>query len=214
MPHSHDDMLTFEVSAPLGNRPVTQWQTPHVHDHDHHYEPEPAEPDFDLVEQAFAESFPATSDPTSFLRLAGIPFCGRDGDGNRLCLLRVEYSQATDIGALTPHLGGGDFRYDPLPAKLTSRRERLAFVYQSAGAVRSLSLAEAKALEEEGAEQIVQPDRTVYRLASTQPFEISVVTKSETRQVWPNGGIAYVGCRYRADRTGRHGPQSGAQHGR
>jgi len=144
------ETIFFDAAAPAGNKPVAQWQTPHVHDdHHHHHEPETAEPDFDLVEQAFADTFPAAADPTSFLRLAGIPFTGLDADGNRLCLLRVEYNQATDVGTVTPHLGGRDFRYDPLPAKMTSRRERLAFVYQAGGALRSLSLGEAKALKEE-----------------------------------------------------------------
>ena len=142
------DTMFFDVAAPAGNKPVAQWQTPHVHDHHHHHhEPQAAEPDFDLVEQAFADSFPTAGDPTSFLRLAGIPFTGLDGNGNRLCLLRVEYNQATDVGTVTPHLGGQDFRYDPLPAKMTSRRERLAFVYQAGGTLRSLSLEEAKALK-------------------------------------------------------------------
>ena len=147
------DTIFFDVAAPAGNKPVAQWQTPHMHDdHHHHHEPEAAEPDFDLVEQAFAESFPAAGDPTSFLRLAGIPFTGLDTDGNRLCLLRVEYSQATDVGSVTPHLGGGPLRYDPLPAKMTSRRETLRFVYQADGALKSLSLGEAKALRADGDE--------------------------------------------------------------
>jgi hypothetical protein len=144
-----NDTLFFDVAAPAGNKPVAQWQTPHVHDDHHHHEPDTPEPDFDLVEQAFADTFPAAADPTSFLRLAGIPFTGLDEHGTRLCLLRVEYNQATDVGTVTPYLGGEDFRYDPLPAKLTSRRERLAFVYQAGGALRSLNLGEAKALRQE-----------------------------------------------------------------
>ena len=55
-------------------------------------------------------------------------------------------NQTTDIGALTPHLGGTGHRYDPLPAKMTSRRERLALVYFDGAAAVALSLAEAKAL--------------------------------------------------------------------
>ncbi len=145
------DTIFFDTAAPASNRPVAQWQTPHLHDHDHHHhEPADPEPDFDLVEQAFADSFPTAADPTSFLRLAGIPFTGLDAHGRRLCLLRVEYSQATDVGSVTPHLGGGPLRYDPLPAHMTSRRDRLSFVYQCDDGIVSLGLGEAKALRAEG----------------------------------------------------------------
>jgi len=82
------------------------------------------------VEAAFADTFPKAADPTSFLRLAGIPFTGRDGAGRTLNLLRVEFEKATDVGSVTPHLGGGSLAYTPLPAKMVSRRRRLAFVYQ------------------------------------------------------------------------------------
>ena len=46
--------------------------------------PDQPEPDFDLVEAAFAEGFGTASDPTSFLRLAGVPFEGVDVDGRPL----------------------------------------------------------------------------------------------------------------------------------
>ncbi len=106
----------------------------------------PREPDLDLVETAFVDAFPRAPDPTSFLRLAGVPFVGESSEGKRLSLLRVEVSQTTDIGALTPHLGGTGHRYDPLPAKMTSQRQKLALVYFDGTAAVSLSLAEARAL--------------------------------------------------------------------
>ena len=46
---------------------------------------------------AFAEGFGTASDPTSFLRLAGVPLQGHDAAGRRLCLLRVEFDQITDM---------------------------------------------------------------------------------------------------------------------
>ena len=86
---------------------LRQWQTPHL-PHDHvHAEEVPSEPDLDLVEAAFAEGFATASDPTSFLRLAGIPFVAGSQDGGRLGLLRVELDSVTDVGSLTPTLGGG-----------------------------------------------------------------------------------------------------------
>jgi len=89
----------------------------------------PGEADFDLVEAAFVEGFARASDPTSFLRLAGVPFEVDDPQGGRLMLLRVESGASTDIGLVTPGLGGERHRYAPLPAKLVSTRPSLALVY-------------------------------------------------------------------------------------
>jgi hypothetical protein len=123
-----------------------QWQIPHAPHGPTAPAGEQPEPDLDLVEATFAEGFALTSDPTSFLRLAGVPFAGHDALGRRLCLLRVELDQVTDVGAVTPHLGGGSFRYDPLPARLVSRRRRLRFVYNDGAQLAPLSFAEARAL--------------------------------------------------------------------
>ncbi|MBN9021760.1 MAG: hypothetical protein J0H08_06655 [Rhizobiales bacterium] len=125
---------------------AAQWQTPHLPAGQKAAAAPPAEPDLDLVETAFVEAFPTASDPTSFLRLAGVPFTGKGKDRVVLSLLRVEADQTTDVGTLTPHLGGASFRYDPLPAAMTSRRKSLAFVYFDGGGTVRLSLAEAKAL--------------------------------------------------------------------
>jgi hypothetical protein len=127
-------------------RHPAQWQIPHLPQGAAAPASDQPEADFDLVEAAFAEGFATASDPTSFLRLAGIPFEGHDADGRRLCLLRVELNQVTDVGAVTPHLGGGSFRYDPLPARLVSRRRRLRFVYHDGAQLAPLNFAEARAL--------------------------------------------------------------------
>lgn len=147
--HSHSHAHSHHPHPHGHNAPgARQWQTPHLAP-DHHHPPEAAsaEPDLDLVERAFVDAFPKAPDPTSFLRLAGIPFTGKNAAGKTLNLLRVETEFATDIGSLTPHVGGGTFRYDPLPAKLTSQRSTLAFVYFDGTGVVRLPLAEAKALE-------------------------------------------------------------------
>jgi hypothetical protein len=122
---------------------IAQWQEPHHHRHDDTTAPEP---DFDLIEAAFAENFPKASDPTSFLRLARIPFIGQHTDGRVLRLLRVEYEEATDIGSVTPHVGGQTLRYDPLPAQMVSARKRLRFVYQDGDGVTRVTLAETWSL--------------------------------------------------------------------
>ena len=126
-------------------RGVAQWQTPHL-DPAHAQPDHPGEPDLDQVEAAFVEGFMAASDPTSFLRLASIPFEAKAADGARLLLLRVETDVVADVGSVTPHLGGGSFRYDPLPRALVSRRRRLRFVYFDGTALQPLSFAELRAL--------------------------------------------------------------------
>jgi hypothetical protein len=125
-------------------RPL-QWQTPHRHDALPEEAP-PVEADLDLVETAFVEGFLLAGDPTSFLRLARVPFEGAAADGAKLVLLRVEIDSVADIGSITPHLGGETFRYDPLPARMVSRRKRLRLVYFDGQEPRLLGLAEALAL--------------------------------------------------------------------
>ena len=142
------------AAAPAGighNRPgeprrPIQWQTPHRDDAPAGGESRRAETDLDLVEAAFVEGFLAASDVTSFLRLARVPFEGTAADGTRLVLLRVEVDSVADVGSITPHLGGGSFRYDPLPTRMVSRRKRLRLVYFDGQQPRMLDLAEALAL--------------------------------------------------------------------
>lgn len=127
---------------------TAQWQTPHL---PHGHEPRAEETrtvDIDLVETAFQEGFGRAPDPVSFLRLAGIPFVGETADGGRLHLLRVETEDVVDVGAVMPVLGGQAVRYDPLPAKLTSRRRRLGFLYHDGTATRRLTFAEARSLHD------------------------------------------------------------------
>jgi len=149
--HDHDHHHV-QNGAAGHNHPAppraAQWQTPHLphgpepDDHRHH------EPDLDLVEMAFVEGFAATKDPASFLRLARIPFEATDAKGSKLVLLRVETSATTDVGTLSPQLGGGVMRYDPLPARMVTHRRKLSFVYFDGGAPRVLTLAQVRELKE------------------------------------------------------------------
>ena len=108
---------------------------------------EPAiEADCDLIKTAFVRAFTSASDPTSFLRVAQIPFEAWTADGERLVLLRVEMDSITDVGSMMPHLGGTSFRYDPLPGKLVTHRERLRFVYFDGKEQRHLPLGSVRAL--------------------------------------------------------------------
>lgn len=139
----HDHAGPGHNHAHLGR--AAQWQTPHLLDGAN---AKPEEQDLDLVEQAFLEGFAAASDPTSFLRLAHVPFEGPAPDGRRLVLLRVETNAVTDVGSVTPHVGGTSFRYDVLAGRMVSRRSRLQFIYFDGNRLRSLSLAEARGLAE------------------------------------------------------------------
>ena len=158
--HDHANDLSNGGGGPLAATPAgighnqpgeprrpAQWQTPHRDDAP---KPEEGRPrpgtDLDLVEAAFVEGFLVASDATSFLRLARVPFEGTAADGAKLALLRVEVDSVADVGSITPHLGGATFRYDPLPARMISRRKRLRLVYFDGRRPRMLDLAEAMTL--------------------------------------------------------------------
>jgi hypothetical protein len=149
MHRGHDDHHHGDGGLPPGpghNRPrAAQWQTPHIAG-DRRHGPMDGEPDLDLVEAAFVDGFATASDPTSFLRLAQVPFEAAAADGTRLMLLRVEIDALTDVGTITPHFGGASFRYDPLPARMATRRRRLRFAYFDGTGVRALALGEVRAL--------------------------------------------------------------------
>jgi hypothetical protein len=133
-------------NGPLPPQAV-QWQRPHLAAETNVTDlAAQTEADLDLVENAFSEGFANTSDPTSFLRLAQVPFETVGADGKRLVLLRVETEAVADVGAITPHFGGNSFRYDPLPAAMVSRRRRLRFIYFDGQAPRAVTLEEVREL--------------------------------------------------------------------
>lgn len=126
-----------------------QWQVLHSDFNPSGSEQHGAVTDLDLVEAAFVEGFLAASDPTSFLRLARVPFRATARDSAKLALLRVEIDSITDVGAITPHLGGETFRYDPLPAPMVSRRRCLRFIYFDGTRLHPLGLADVMVLAPE-----------------------------------------------------------------
>ena len=138
--HHHDHGGPGHNRSP--ERPLAQWQTPHSPE-----QPPPAavEADLDKVEAAFIDGFIDAPDPVSFLRLGRIPFEMMAADGATLNLLRVEIDALADVGSLTPHLGGGSFRYDPLPSSLVSHRRRLRFVYFDGEKLRPLTFTDVRA---------------------------------------------------------------------
>jgi hypothetical protein len=152
--HHHPGANGHHHPHPVGhNGPAgkpLQWQTPHL-PHDHEPPADPAAQDLDLVETAFVEGFSRAPDASSFLRLAGIPFVGETADGKLLHLLRVETEDMVDVGAVMPLVGGAGVTYHPLPARLTSHRRRLAFVYQDGTEQKRLGFAAARALADHSA---------------------------------------------------------------
>jgi hypothetical protein len=147
--HGRHDDDHHNRAEPGHNRPeggsVAQWQTPHLKGHLHVTAASP-EPDLSLIEVAFIRGLATAPDATSFLRVAQIPFDAQTSDGTRLVLLRVETECITDVASVTPHLGGASFRYDPLPARMVTRRERLRFVYFDGREPQVMSLASMRAL--------------------------------------------------------------------
>lgn len=146
--HHHDHGLQTGRAGPGHNRQrdAVQWQVPHRPEGQDL--PSPPLRDIDLVEASFVEGFARASDVTSFLRLAGIPFVGLDAAGRALHLLRIEAGECTDVGSVVPLLGGQGVRYDPLPARMTSRRRDLGFLYHDGRTTLRLSFAEARNLED------------------------------------------------------------------
>ena len=149
--HDHDGPSEGATAGIGHNRPLSpqaiQWQRPHLAAETKIEElAAQTESDLDLVEKAFSESFATASDPTSFLRLAQVPFEATAPDGKRVVLLRVETDVMADVGTITPHFGGESFRYDPLPAQMVSRRRKLRFIYFDGQAPRALKLDEVRRL--------------------------------------------------------------------
>jgi hypothetical protein len=174
--HHNDGDDHHHPHAPGHNGPAgkpVQWQTPHL-PADQALEPpaDPATADLDLVETAFLEGFARAPDASSFLRLAGIPFVGETADGAQLHLLRVETEDLVDVGAVMPLVGGAGVAYHPLPARLTSHRRRLAFVYHDGTGPKHLGFAAARALKDGSASsQFAIPGATsagAHPLASAQ----------------------------------------------
>jgi hypothetical protein len=155
--HAHYDHANYDhgpTMAPgaghnhaVKPRQPAQWQLLHGEDQSEQDQGgRDSDTDLDLVAAAFVEGFMTAGDPTSFLRLAKVPFEATSHDGAKLSLLRVEIDTVADIGSITPHLGGGSFRYDPLPARMVSRRKRLRLIYFGEAGLKAFDLAEAMRL--------------------------------------------------------------------
>jgi hypothetical protein len=124
-------------------RAASQWQEPKA---DEGPEARPLEQDLDLLEQEFHRSALTSTDPTSLLRLARVPFVADIGGGKLMRLLRVSVSDEIEVGAISPGYGGGDVVYHPVPASRVQHSRSLRFVYHTPDGVRAFAYAEIRNL--------------------------------------------------------------------
>ena len=124
-------------------RAASQWQDPKA---DERQESRPAERDLDLVEQEFHRLVLTSTDPTSLLRLARVPFVADIGDGKLMRLLRVSVSDEIEVGAISPGYAGSDVVYHPVPASRVQRSRSHRFVYHTPDGIRAFTYAEVRDL--------------------------------------------------------------------
>ncbi len=153
MPHDHPTHGHPHPHPPLGHnrqiRQVASWELPRTSD-----APSPdiggpvtvADPDFDLVEASFIEAARDHSDPTSFLRLVGVPFRAKLPDERDCYLLGYLIEDVVEVGAISPGFGGSPATYNVVPARRTRSRRHLRFQYWTVQGEVRLSLAEARGL--------------------------------------------------------------------
>jgi hypothetical protein len=126
-----------------GFRGASQWQDtkrtepPQAH---------PAEDDLDLVEQELYRSALTSTDPTSLLRLARIPFVADLGGGKVMRLLSISVSDEIEVGAISPAYDGSDVVYYPMPASRVKHSRSLHFIYHTPDGIRAFTYAEIRDL--------------------------------------------------------------------
>lgn len=124
-------------------RAASQWQDPKA---DERQESHTAERDLDLVEHEFHRLALTSTDPTSLLRLARIPFVADIGGGKLMRLLRVSVSDEIEVGTISPGYGGNDIVYHPVPASRVQHSRTLRFVYHTPDGIRAFTYAEIRDL--------------------------------------------------------------------
>ena len=145
-----DEPSAHDEAAPLagpghnaGFRAVAQWQDAKT---DELRQTRPPDHDLDLVEQEFYRSALTSTDPTSLLRLARVPFVADIGGGKLMRLLRVSVSDEIEVGAISPAYGGADVAYHPVPASRVKHTRNLRFVYDTPDGIRAFTYAEIRDL--------------------------------------------------------------------
>ena len=126
-----------------GFRGASQWQDAKKGDP---LQARAADADLDLVEQELYRSVVTSTDPTSLLRLARIPFVADLGGGKLMRLLSISVSDEIEVGAISPGYGGSDVVYQPVPASRVQHTRNLRFVYHTSDGIRAFRYAEIRDL--------------------------------------------------------------------
>ena len=126
-----------------GFRGASQWQDAKKGDP---LQARAADADLDLVEQELYRSALTSTDPTSLLRLARIPFVADLGGGKLMRLLSISVSDEIEVGAISPGYGGSDVVYQPVPASRVQHTRNLRFVYHTPDGIRAFRYAEIRDL--------------------------------------------------------------------
>lgn len=142
-PHLEAAALAGRLGHNAVFRAPGQWQDPKT---DEPPKPRPAGHDLDLVEQEFYRAALTSTDPTSLLRLAHVPFVADIGGGKLMRLLSISVADEIEVGAISPGYGGGDVVYHPVPASRVKHSQNLRFVYHTPDGVRAFSYAEIRNL--------------------------------------------------------------------
>jgi len=124
-----------------GFRGASQWQDTTTNEPP---QARPAEHDLDLVEQELYRSALTSTDPTSLLRLARIPFVADLGGGKLMRLLSISVSDEIEVGAISPAYDGGDVVYQPMPASRVKHSQNLRFIYHTPDGIRAFTYAEIR----------------------------------------------------------------------
>jgi hypothetical protein len=141
--HREADALLAGPGHNAGVRAASQWQDPKT---DEMLQTRPPDLDLDLVEQEFYRSALTSTDPTSLLRLARVPFVADIGGGKLMRLLSISVSDEIEVGAISPGYGGCDVVYHPAPASRVKHSRNLRFVYHTPDGIRAFTYAEIRDL--------------------------------------------------------------------
>lgn len=151
MPHDHPSHEHHHAPTSHGHNRAPKgyaaWELPRDDASGSANDSTESEPDFDLVEKSFVDGAHNHPDPTSFLRLASVPFHARLADGNEGYLLGYVIEDVVEVGSVMPTIGDGPANYNVVPASRVAKRRHLYFQYWTKKGEVRLSLAQARGLK-------------------------------------------------------------------
>lgn len=103
----------------------------HLHSHVHGQSDKERAEELKVLATSFLDGFRAAEDKTSYLRLAGIPFQRKGGDGLTMSLVDASIVAKWQIGTASPAFASRELLYMPFPGKMVSSRETMTFTYVS-----------------------------------------------------------------------------------